>query len=65
MICESKEGIKKEVNVVVEWLETIDVSAMTNESIDRSTSESFGSDALAGVLVLGVMIGIPALISKK
>ena len=75
IICESKDGIKAEVNVMVEEVETVEVSATIDEDIDKveneiqseetSTTTTSDSDALLGAACLGTMIGIPVYMGKK
>lgn len=75
IICESKDGIKAEVNVVVEEIETLEVSATIDEDIDKveneieseetSTTTTSDSDALLGAACLGLMIGIPVYMGKR
>ena len=69
IFCESKDGIKIEVNVIVE--ETVEVSASMDEEVDEkieeeiTTTTSSDSDALAGLVTLGAIIGVPVYMSKK
>ena len=71
IFCESKDGIKTEVNVVVEKLETVEVSASIDEDVNEkqekeaTTTTSSDSDALAGLVTLGAIIGVPVYMSKK
>lgn len=71
IFCESKDGIKTEVNVVVEELETVEVSASMDEEVNEIQEEeitkttSSDSDALLGATCLGLMIGIPVYMGKK
>lgn len=65
IFCESKDGIKSEVNVVVEEGETVEVVAITDENNEEGTTTSSDSDALLGAACLGIMIGIPVYIGKR
>ena len=75
IFCESIDGIKTEVNVVVEELETVEVSATIDEENDEvveekqeeelSATTSSDSDALLGAACLGLMVGIPVYMGKK
>lgn len=71
IFCESKDGIKTEVNVNVEELETVEVSASIDEEVEEkqeeevTTTASSDSDALAGLVTLGAIIGVPVYMSKK
>ncbi len=63
VICLSKDGIKAEVNVVVEEPETVEVSASADEAGDTTTTSD--SDALLGLATIGAMVGIPVYIHNK
>ena len=63
VICSSKDGIKSEVNVVVEEPETVEVSASDDDAGDASTTSD--SDAVLGLATIGAMVGIPVYIHNK
>lgn len=63
VICSSKDGIKAEVNIVVEEPETVEVSASDDDAGDASTTSD--SDALLGLATIGAMVGIPVYIHNK
>lgn len=63
VICSSKDGIKAEVNVLVEELETVEVSASTDDAGDTTTTTD--SDGLLGLATIGAMVGIPVYIHNK
>ena len=65
VFCESKDGIKADVNIVVEEAETVEVSATIDENNDEGTTISSDSDALLGAACLGAMIGVPVYIGKR
>ena len=63
VICSSKDGIKAEVNVLVEELETVEVSASTDDAGETTTTTD--SDGLLGLATIGAMVGIPVYIHNK
>lgn len=71
VICQSKDEIKSEVNVIVEEQKivenenTVEVSATVNENSNEDSDTTSDSNAVLGAIALGAMAGVPVYLHRK